>query len=89
MPRNFALSQNYPNPFNPTTMINYSVAKESNVTIKIYDVMGREVETLVNENKEPGNYEVNFNAQNLASGIYFYKMNAGDFTSIKKLTLLK
>lgn len=89
MPRNFKLSQNYPNPFNPTTTINYSVAKESNVSIKIYDLMGREVATLVNEMKEPGTYEVNFNALNLSSGIYFYRMSAGEFTSIKKMTVLK
>ncbi len=89
MPRNFTLSQNYPNPFNPATTINYSVAKETNVSIKVYDLMGREVATLVNEKKEPGNYEVNFNALNLASGIYFYRMNAGAFTSVKKMSVLK
>lgn len=89
IPKNFKLSQNYPNPFNPTTTINYSVAKESSVSIKIYDLMGREVATLVNEKKEPGTYEVNFNALNLSSGIYFYRMSAGEFTSIKKMTVLK
>jgi Outer membrane protein Omp28/Secretion system C-terminal sorting domain len=89
MPRNFSLSQNYPNPFNPTTTIEYSVAKESQVSINVYDIMGREVTSLVNEKKSPGTYDVTLNATNLASGVYFYKMTAGDFVSVKKMSVLK
>ena len=85
----FNLSQNYPNPFNPTTTIKYSVIKESFVTIKIYNVLGKEINTLVNEKKSAGNYSVNFNGSNLPSGIYFYRMKAGNFVSTKKFVLLK
>jgi photosystem II stability/assembly factor-like uncharacterized protein len=88
-PHTFTLSQNYPNPFNPTTTIDYSIPKESFVTIKVYDALGREIKTLVNEIKIAGNYNVLFNGSNLASGIYFYKMQAGDFVQTKKLVLLK
>jgi photosystem II stability/assembly factor-like uncharacterized protein len=87
--RNFILFQNYPNPFNPTTTINYSVPKASFVRIKVYDLLGREVETLVNGEKPAGNYSVQFNGSNLASGIYFYRMQAGDFVQTKKTILLK
>ena len=83
------LSQNYPNPFNPTTTIQYSIPKESFVTIKIYDVLGKEITTIVNERKAAGNYSVDFNANNLTSGIYFYRMQAGSFVSTKKFDLLK
>ena len=89
LPSNYALSQNFPNPFNPTTTIKYSVPKAGLVTIKVYDILGREVTTLVNEQKTVGNYEVQFNAAKLASGVYFYRMQAGDFVDIKKLLLLK
>ena len=89
LPTNFILQQNYPNPFNPSTTINYSVPKADLVTIKIYDILGREVVTLVNQQKNPGNYEVQFNANNLPSGIYFYRMQAGGFVSTKKFVLLK
>ena len=89
LPTNFNLEQNYPNPFNPSTTINYSVNKAGLVTIKVYDILGREVGTLVNEQKNPGNYEVQFNASRLASGVYFYRMQAGDFVETKKLLLLK
>jgi len=85
----FKLFQNYPNPFNPSTTINYSVPKTNLVTIKVYDILGREVETLVNDRKAAGNYKVEFNASKLASGIYFYQMRAGNFISTKKLVLLK
>ena len=87
--RTYTLFQNYPNPFNPTTTINYSIPRTSLVTIKVYDVLGREIETLVNDEKHIGNYKVEFNASKLASGIYFYKMQAGDFSETKKLILLK
>ena len=89
LPTNFSIEQNYPNPFNPTTTINYSLPKASLVTIKVYDILGREVATLVNVQKVTGNYEVQFNAAKLASGVYFYRMQAGDFVETKKLLLLK
>jgi hypothetical protein len=87
--KQFELSQNYPNPFNPTTRIHYSVVGNQNVTLKVYDVLGREVATLVNERKAPGTYDVSFNAGALPSGVYFYRLKAGSFTSTKKLMLLK
>jgi hypothetical protein len=89
VPLKYSLFQNYPNPFNPTTIINYSIPKSGLVTIKVYDVLGREVKTLINESKLAGNYSVEFSAGNLASGIYFYRMQAGDFANTKKLILLK
>lgn len=85
----YSLGQNYPNPFNPTTIIEYSVANTGNVVLKIYDILGREVETLVNEQKQAGNYRVEFNANNLSSGIYFYTMRAGNYVNTKKLIVLK
>jgi len=89
LPSKYVISQNYPNPFNPTTTINFSVPKTSFVTIKVYDVLGREVITLVNENKPVGNYIVQFNASKITSGIYFYRMESGSFSETKKLLLLK
>jgi len=89
LPTSYSLMQNYPNPFNPTTTINYSVLKSGLVTIKVYDILGREVATLVNENKPVGNYGVEFNANKLTSGIYFYRMESGSFSQTKKLSLLK
>ncbi len=85
----FELSQNYPNPFNPSTTIEYSTLNESFVIIKVYDVLGKEITTLVNERNSTGNYTVNFNASNLSSGVYFYRMQAGSFVSAKKFILLK
>lgn len=89
LPVKFALGQNYPNPFNPLTNIKYSVPKQSLVKITVYDILGREVRALVNEVRSAGNYEVNFDGTNLASGIYFYRMTADDFTQVRKLVLLK
>ncbi len=89
IPTTYLLSQNYPNPFNPTTTINYSIPKSSFVTIIVYDILGREVENLVNEEKKAGNYSLNFNASSLASGVYIYKMQAGKFIDTKKLILMK
>jgi hypothetical protein len=89
LPNSFSLSQNYPNPFNPTTLIQYSIPKSSAVSIKIYNLLGQEVATLVNQQQKAGNYSVNFNASRLASGIYMYRIQAGSFTSTKKMTLLK
>lgn len=88
----YALSQNYPNPFNPTTIIGYTVAKNSFVSIKVYDVLGKEVATLMNKQKDAGNYQVEFDTQDhpgISSGIYYYKMTAGEFSDIKKMILLK
>lgn len=86
---NFSLDQNYPNPFNPSTTISYSVAERSNVSIKVYDMLGKEVATVVNSVVEAGNHNVSFNASNLASGMYVYTITAGNFTSSKKMMLLK
>jgi len=93
-PHYFTLKQNYPNPFNPTTTINYSIAATNSqnvtpVTLIIYDVLGREVATLVNKEQKPGNYSVKFDASNLGSGIYFYRLSSAGFVSVKKMTLLK
>ncbi|MFH1196950.1 MAG: T9SS type A sorting domain-containing protein [bacterium] len=86
----FQLYQNYPNPFNPTTSIKYQVPRIENVSLKVYDILGNEVATLVNEQKEPGFYEVEFNASNLSSGVYFYLLRVGDnFNSVKKMIVLK
>jgi photosystem II stability/assembly factor-like uncharacterized protein len=87
--KNFSLSQNYPNPFNPTTNIQYQIPNREFVTIKVYDILGNEVATLVNEEKPTGSYSVNFDAGELSSGIYFYRLTAGDFGKTKKLLLLK
>jgi hypothetical protein len=85
----YKLEQNYPNPFNPVTTINYSVPKSGHVTIKIYDTLGREVCILIDSEKSAGNYNIKFNTSNLASGVYLYKMQAGEFTETKKLVLIK
>ncbi len=89
LPNVFTLSQNYPNPFNPSTNITYSLPKSLHVILKIYDVLGREVTTLVNEVKRSGNYKVVFNGSNLSSGVYFYRIQAGGFVSTKKFVLMK
>ncbi len=89
VPNSFILNQNYPNPFNPSTKISYSIPLLSKVQIKVYDILGNEVETLVNEEKSVGSYDVIWNAKDLASGIYFYRINAGDFIQTKKMILLK
>ncbi len=89
IPSGLMLYQNYPNPFNPSTTINYNIPKSSFVTIKVYDVLGREVTTLVKEEKMPGSYSVTFDSGKLVSGVYFYQLRAGDYTSIKKMVLLK
>jgi len=89
VPKDFVLHQNYPNPFNPSTTIKYAVPRTSLVNIKVYDMTGQEVASLVNEMKETGTYEVNFDAHNLASGVYIYRMIADNFTSVRKLNLLK
>lgn len=85
----YALGQNYPNPFNPTTVINYDIFSTGNVTLKIFDVLGREVKTLVDDYKYPGKYKVTFESKNLSSGIYFYRMTSGNFIQTKKMILMK
>ena len=89
LPVAFTLAQNYPNPFNPGTKIKYSVPQSSNVVIKVFDVLGNEIETLINEEKPVGTYELNWNAANLLSGVYFYRLQAGDFVQTRKMLLLK
>ncbi len=89
IPREYKLYQNYPNPFNPSTEINFDIIKDGNVKISIYNVLGQEVATIVNENVKPGKYKADFNAENLASGIYFYKLVTNDFVNIKKMVVVK
>jgi len=86
---NYSLQQNYPNPFNPSTNIRYSIPQSSKATIKIFDVLGNEIETLVNEEKPAGEYEVKFGGRGLSSGIYFYQLKAGSFIQTKKMILLR
>lgn len=88
-PSTFSLEQNYPNPFNPSTNIKYSIPQSSNVVLKIYDVLGNKVTTLINEEKPAGNYEVDFDASNLSSGTYFYQLRAGAYIETKKMILMK
>jgi hypothetical protein len=87
--KSFSLSQNYPNPFNPSTEIKYSIPKSGLVTLKVYNILGQEVATLVNQGQQSGSYTVNFDASRLASGIYMYRIQAGNFSQTKKMTLLK
>ena len=89
LPLDYSLDQNYPNPFNPTTTIRYAIPEDNFVSIKLYDVLGNEVITLVNEQKQAGRYEMLFNASNIASGVYYYQINSGSFTQTRKLMLMK
>jgi hypothetical protein len=89
LPTEFALEQNYPNPFNPTTTFRYSIPQTSKVVIKVYDILGKEVATLMDEEKSVGTYELTWNAENLPSGVYFYQLKAGEFVNTKKMVLLK
>ncbi|MFA7360424.1 MAG: T9SS type A sorting domain-containing protein [Candidatus Kapaibacterium sp.] len=88
-PETYKLSQNYPNPFNPVTNIDFSILKAGFVNIKIFDILGREVSTLVSQNMNPGNYSYKFDAKNLSSGVYFYKLEVNDFSDIKKMSVVK
>ncbi|MEO8231791.1 MAG: LamG-like jellyroll fold domain-containing protein [Ignavibacteriota bacterium] len=88
-PKKFALKQNYPNPFNPSTTISFEIPKQSNVLIKVYDVLGNEITTLVNEEKPAGSYQVIFDASALSNGVYFYRLQAGSFVETKKMILMK
>ncbi len=85
----FRLSQNYPNPFNPSTIITYQIPKSRHVRLTVYDLLGREIMTLVNEEMRPGSYQATFNGTNLASGVYFYRLQAGEFVQTRKLILMK
>jgi len=87
--KEYKLSQNYPNPFNPTTKINFAIPKSGFVTLKIYDILGREIKTLVNEIKQAGNYTVDFNASEFSSGVYFYRLEAGAFSETKRMLMIK
>ncbi|MCO6472379.1 MAG: T9SS type A sorting domain-containing protein, partial [Melioribacteraceae bacterium] len=89
IPTKYELTQNYPNPFNPTTKISFSLPQADVVTLKVYDILGSEVATLVNEKLEAGVYEFNFNASNLPSGAYIYRIQTDNFQSTKKMMLLK
>ncbi|MEO8209451.1 MAG: T9SS type A sorting domain-containing protein, partial [bacterium] len=89
IPVYFELSQNYPNPFNPSTRIDYQLAKDGNVRISVFDNSGKEVMTLVNEFKTAGYYTANLIASTLPSGVYFYKISSDNFSSVKKMILLK
>jgi hypothetical protein len=89
IPNQFDLSQNYPNPFNPSTMIEYSVPSNRHVNLKVFDILGREVATLVNEQKSAGSYQVNFNAENIPSGVYIYKLSSGNYTTSRKMLMIK
>jgi hypothetical protein len=89
LPLKYSLEQNYPNPFNPVTKINYAIAKQGFVKISVFDLLGREVNVLVNEIKTPGFYSIDFNASNLSSGVYFYKLETNGFVDTKKMTVIK
>jgi hypothetical protein len=89
VPTEYALYQNYPNPFNPTTTIEFDIPEKTNVKLVIYDILGREIETLIDKELEPGKYKLNFTATNLPSGVYFYLIRAGNFVKVKKMTLIK
>jgi hypothetical protein len=88
-PNKFRLEQNYPNPFNPATTIMFTLPSRQNVTLKVYDILGREVAALFNEVEGPGKYTVIFTAKDLPSGMYFYKLQANEFSEIKKLVVLE
>ncbi|MCO6446366.1 MAG: T9SS type A sorting domain-containing protein [Ignavibacteriota bacterium] len=89
IPENFSLSQNYPNPFNPSTTIRFELPESDIVTLKIFNILGEEVSTLVNTELKAGKHEYQFNANNLSSGIYFYRIQAGSFTETKKMILIR
>ena len=89
IPDKFFLSQNYPNPFNPTTKIEYTIPTNELVILKVYDILGKEVATVVNEVKNAGSYTIEFNGSSLPSGTYFYRLEAGDYMDVKKMILLK
>ncbi len=89
IPKEFALYQNYPNPFNPTTTIEFDLPERSYVRLVVYDVLGREIERVVDEELDGGRYKVKFDASNLSSGVYFYVLDAGKFRDVKKMVLVR
>ena len=89
LPRSFSLTQNYPNPFNPSTTITYGLPAAAHVTLKVFDILGRDVATLVNENEPPGQNSVRFDASRLSSGVYYYRIKAGSFVGMKEMLLLR
>jgi len=89
VPKEYSLNQNYPNPFNPVTKIKYDIPLNGNVSIKIYDINGRLINTLINEYKTAGRYEIDFNGKNLSSGVYYYKIESGNFSQVRKMILIK
>ena len=89
VPLQFSLKQNFPNPFNPSTLIHYSIPKESFVTLKVFNILGDEISTLVNENKNAGEYAIRWEPTSAQSGVYFYKLTVGNFSEVKKMVLLK
>ena len=89
LPAQFSLNQNYPNPFNPSTTINFELPRTSDVRLSVFDLLGRQVSVLVNERRDAGVHEVKFGGSNVAGGVYFYRLQAGDFVQTKKLVFLK
>ena len=89
LPKGFELKQNYPNPFNPITVITYELSTISDVSLIVYDVLGKKVQTLINEHQSAGNHSVTFNASNFSSGVYFYRLNVDGYTASKKMLLIK
>ena len=85
----FLLSQNFPNPFNPETVIKYQIPTDSHVSLKVFDVLGNEVASLVDEMREAGNHEIHWKGNNVPSGVYFYQISAGDYKNVKKMMLQK
>ena len=89
VPEKYSLSQNYPNPFNPVTRLGFGISNPGFVSLKVYDILGNEIKTLVNEIKSAGYYEIEFNGSDLSSGIYFYTLEAGSFRETKRMLLVK
>jgi hypothetical protein len=89
IPEHYSLDQNFPNPFNPATVIRYNLPERADVNLSVYDVAGRLIETLVNGSREAGSYEISFNAANLSSGLYFYRLEAGSFSQMQRMLLVK
>ena len=89
IPKDFRLHQNYPNPFNPVTIIKYSIPKKCNVVVKVFDMLGKEVAVITNDGLSPGIYSVEFNANKLSTGIYFFRIQAGEFVETRKMVYLK
>ena len=89
VPDKFELSQNFPNPFNPITTISFSIPSEGKVELLVYDILGREIQTLVNEIKTPGQYEIIFDGKDLSTGVYFYRLNFDGYSSVKKMLIIK